>query len=363
MSNERVSELVPKAGCDLDQGEKETRLLVDLNQLTNHHRDRCPAYGRILDILNPGFRSAKVLAEVPFLPVGLFKSHKLISIPEEEIFKILTSSGTSGQALSRVYLDRQTADRQRGALVSSLTSILGTDRLPMIVIDSQTTISSKGPLSARGAGILGMMNFGRDHIFVLDEDLNLKKDELLRYLEKHSGKQLLVYGFTYLVWQYFYKQLNKNDVDLSNAVLIHSGGWKKLNEEQVDNQSFKQSLLELTRLKRIYNFYGMVEQIGSIFLEGEDGYLYAPPFADVIVRDPVNWKEAKLGETGVLQVLSTLPLSYPGHSILTEDLGVVHGIDDSATGRKGKRFSVLGRVPKVELRGCGDVHAYGRAQT
>jgi hypothetical protein len=52
-----------------------------------------------------------------------------------------------------------------------------------------------------------------------------------------------------------------------------------------------------------------------------------------------------------------LPLSYPGHSILTEDMGVVHGIDDSSCGRMGKYFSVVGRVPKAELRGCSDTHA------
>ena len=79
--------------------------------------------------------------------------------------------------------------------------------------------------------------------------------------------------------------------------------------------------------------------------------------ADIIVRDPVTWREAAVGETGVIQVLSVLPLSYPGHSLMTEDLGVVHGIDDSTCGRKGKRFLVVGRVARTELRGCSDTHA------
>jgi hypothetical protein len=52
-------------------------------------------------------------------------------------------------------------------------------------------------------------------------------------------------------------------------------------------------------------------------------------------------------------VLSTLPHSYPGNVLLTEDLGMVHGIDDGDW--PGKRFSVLGRVPTAEARGCGDV--------
>jgi hypothetical protein len=52
-----------------------------------------------------------------------------------------------------------------------------------------------------------------------------------------------------------------------------------------------------------------------------------------------------------------LPTSYPGHSILTEDLGVIHGIDDDPGGWLGKRFSLMGRVPRTQLRGCSDTYA------
>jgi hypothetical protein len=126
----------------------------------------------------------------------------------------------------------------------------------------------------------------------------------------------------------------------------------------VDNATFRSRLQSMTGLHRIYNFYGMVEQVGSVFLEGDDGYLYPPAFADVIVRDPVTWEEAAIGEPGVIQVLSALPHSYPGHSILTEDMGIVHSVDANGTGRGGKAFSVIGRAPRAELRGCSDVHAF-----
>ena len=49
--------------------------------------------------------------------------------------------------------------------------------------------------------------------------------------------------------------------------------------------------------------------------------------------------------------------SYPGNSILTEDLGTIHGIDDCECGRKGKYFTISGRIPKTELRGCSDTFA------
>jgi hypothetical protein len=35
----------------------------------------------------------------------------------------------------------------------------------------------------------------------------------------------------------------------------------------------------------------------------------------------------------------------------------MHSIDGSSSDRRGKAFSVLGRIPKSELRGCSDTHA------
>ena len=50
-----------------------------------------------------------------------------------------------------------------------------------------------------------------------------------------------------------------------------------------------------------------------------------------------------------------LAYSYPGHSILTEDLGKILGVDNCPCGRLGKYFSISGRIKHSELRGCSDV--------
>ena len=60
---------------------------------------------------------------------------------------------------------------------------------------------------------------------------------------------------------------------------------------------------------------------------------------------------------GIIQVLSVLPTSYPGHSLLTEDIGEWTGVDDCPCGRLGRTFRVHGRVARAELRGCSDTHA------
>jgi hypothetical protein len=186
--------------------------------------------------------------------------------------------------------------------------------------------------------------------------MNLDEDGLRAFLEKHGDKPFLMFGFTFMIWQYLYQRIKDKRLDLSNGILIHSGGWKKLQDQAVSNEEFKKRLRDASGLHRIYNFYGMVEQVGSIYLEGEDGYLYPPNFSDIIIRDLNTWEELPPGKPGLIQVVSVLPRSYPGHSILTEDIGIQQETSSSPVVRHGKPFTVVGRVPKAELRGCSDTH-------
>ena len=101
----------------------------------------------------------------------------------------------------------------------------------------------------------------------------------------------------------------------------------------------------------------MVEQTGSIYMECEHGHLHAPVFSDVIIRRPLDFSVADKGEKGIIQVVSILPGSYPGHALLTEDEGILLGEDDCPCGRLGKYFKIVGRMKNAEIRGCSDTYA------
>ena len=324
------------------QGAKEAWLLAGLKDLTARHLSACPAYGDWVRAMFPGWEGAERLAELPWLPVGVFKSHLLRSVPEESVVRVLTSSGTSGQAVSRIALDAETAKAQTRALSSIMQAVLGPKRLPMLIVDSRDAIAGGGALSARGAAILGMMPFGARHAFWLDGGAEA-------FLAAHGGTPFLIFGMTAQVWTH----LRDSGADLSHGILIHGGGWKTLAAQGVSNARFKAELKRRTGLDRVVNFYGMAEQVGSVFLEGEDGSLHAAAAADVIIRDPQTLAEQPPGNPGLIQVVSLLPGSYPGHSILTEDWGVVESVDQGEW--KGKAFTVQGRIPQAELRGCSDV--------
>jgi hypothetical protein len=341
----------------IGRDEKERMLLERLAGLTAHHRAACAPYGRILDLLWDGGAQRGSLDAVPWLPVQLFKTHELRSIPETDVFKVLTSSGTTGQAQSRIFLDRDSAARQTRTLASIMSSVLGPERRPMLIVDARETVRDRRSFNARAAGILGMSTFGRDHLYALNADMTLRREELVEWLHAHRGQSVFVFGFTFMVWRHLLDALAEGEIDLSDAVLIHGGGWKQLQAEAVGAQAFKARLRAVTGLRRAASFYGMVEQIGTVFLECEHGYLHAPNAADVIVRNPRDWSPQPDGRQGVIQVLSALPTSYPGHSLLTEDLGTVISRDRCGCGWLGAALELHGRIPRAELRGCSDTHA------
>lgn len=342
----------------LSPPEKGRQFAAEMSRLTRLHYEGCNFYKSYVD--NFGFKSGNFddVSQVPFVPVRFFKEFELLSVPETEIVKKMTSSGTSGQP-SRIFLDKVTALGQTRALSSIMAGYIGSKRLPMLVIDTPEVVSNRNVFSARAAGVTGFSIFARERAFALNENLDLDFDILQDFLARHSGQEFMIFGFTHLIYSQLVIGLRKlgSVLDLSNGILVHGGGWKKLEALKVSDTQFKAELKELSGLHRVHNYYGMVEQTGSIFVECEHGNMHASDYSEVIVRDPVTFSVLPQNEAGVLQLMSTLPLSYPGHSLLTEDVGEIVSDDVCLCGRNGKSIKIHGRLERAEVRGCSDSYA------
>jgi hypothetical protein len=329
-----------------------------LAELTRHHWERSPEFRRAVRLFGYDPGDERDVEELPFVPVRLFKEFELRSVERAEIVKTMTSSGTTGQAVSRVFLDKETATVQTKVLVKIVSSFTGPKRLPLLIVDVPSVTKDRALFSARGAGIVGFSMLGHDATYLLDESYQIDSARLDAFTARHRGEQVLLFGFTFIVWQHLCQALSRagRRLDL-DGILLHGGGWKKLAALSVDNATFRKTVRDTTGLRAVSNYYGMVEQTGSIFMECSEGVLHASIFSDVIVRDPVTFRPLGPGRTGLLQLVSLLPRSYPGHSILTEDVGEIVGVDDCPCGRKGATFRVHGRIKNAELRGCSDTHA------
>ena len=352
-----IESLYEKDPFSFTQNEKNSLYGQELRELSKHHFDNCPEYRKIIKNFHVDLNKDLQVEDYPYLPVRLFKQYKLSSVANDKEANTLTSSGTSGQQTSKITLDADTSKKQKKVLSRIVTNFLGQQRLPMLVLDSKSVLKDRRLFSARGAGILGFSIFGKNVTYAFDENMNIDFDVVESFLKKHEGKEILLFGFTFMVWLHLYQELKKSNrkLSLENGILIHGGGWKKLLDQSVDNKTFKKSLNEVTGIKKIYNYYGMVEQTGSIFMECEHGHFHCSIFSDVIIRKD-DLSVAPQNEKGLIQLISLLPTSYPGHNILSEDLGTILGEDDCPCGRLGKYFKVHGRVQNAEVRGCSDTY-------
>jgi phenylacetate-coenzyme A ligase PaaK-like adenylate-forming protein len=338
--------------------QKKERFMPYFSELTRYHYNNCGSYRKILDSMgfDPGKQHS--MEDYPFLPVQLFKSAELLSVPHSSVIRRLQSSGTSGQQKSLILLDKENASNQMKVLSKIVSSFIGPKRLPLILVDSENILASHDHLSASATGVLGFSLFGSKTMFALDENMQLKTDQLWEFISRYKDERILLYGFTYKVYLHFCRELRKMGVklDLQNAILIHGGGWKKMQSEAVSAECFNDELLDSCGITDVYDYYGMVEQTGSIFMQCKKGNYHVSVFSELIIRRPTDFSIAGTGEEGLIQVLSLLPSSYPGHSLLTSDKGVLLGEDDCACGRHGKYFRMTERLKMAEIRGCSDTY-------
>ena len=335
---------------------KNSKFLSEINALTKYHINNSSEYKIILEKAYNDKIYANSIDQVPFLPVRLFKEVELRSAPKSEIIKTMRSSGTSSAGVSKIFLDKETSANQIKALTKIVSNFIGSKRKPMLIIDSKSIISNRNEFSARTTGVLGFSIFGKDIEYALDNDLNINIRKIDKFLNKYKNEEVLIFGFTFVVWKKFLKELEKHKkkFNIENGVLIHGGGWKKLKNEMVSDDNFKKKINTHLNISRVHNYYGMVEQTGSIFMECEHGYFHTSEYSDIIIRDQNTFSKISNGKPGLIQLLSILPRSYPGHSILSEDIGIIHGFDDCKCGRKGNYFKVMGRIEEAEIRGCSD---------
>jgi len=361
---ERIESLLSMPPYGQAPEEKEAALLGILKEELDYSRQRNASYKNYIDHWPVDYQSAGRLSDLPFLPVGLLKANPPLSlVSTDEVRRTLTSSATTSQQPSRVVIDSSTARRMTKGVVNIVRDFIGPARRPYLVVDAPDTKGTTNALGARGAAIQGLQPFASEATYCLNLDdqgeLTLNRDKLEKYAREHVDCELLVYGFTFILWNHFIKPLMQEGVclNLPKARILHSGGWKRLQDQAVEKTHFNQELAGVVGCSpdQIIDFYGMVETVGVIYPDCPEGNKHGPAFGDVIVRNPLTLEPVAEGEQGIVQVCSVLPTSFPGHLLLTEDRAEVIAYDGCPCGRRGISFRFAGRIPKTDLRGCGNL--------
>lgn len=330
-----------------------------------HHCTHCPPYARWykkqgVDPQAP----VEDLSNVPYLPVTVFKRFSLRSVGDEKVVRVLKSSATSSQTPSSVALDSITRARQMRTLTVLMGDLIGKGRRPFIVFDAPPGKGADIELSARVAGMRGYLMMASESHYVLDktdEGLALNVDKLRELLERfvENKTPICLIGYTYVLYQYVVAGLLKSGVRFelpAGSSVLHFGGWKRLEHLAVEREAFNADVGRVFVMDelRVRDIYGFTEQLGVIYPDDGHGVRLAPAYTEVFARDPFTLKIQPDGVPGLLQFITPMPHSYPGISILLDDMGRVVSRDKCIDGRYGTRFEVMGRARGAEIRGCGD---------
>jgi len=361
---ERIDRLLSGSPYCVPPGERSLAVLEMLQDELEYACGKSSALQNYVRHWPIDFRHARRIADLPYLPVGLLKAQPPLSLVEPgEIKRTLTSSATTGQSPSRVVLDSATARRMTKSIAIIIQDFIGSSRRPYLVVDVPGSVRGGAELGARGAAIQSLQPFATAVTYCLSQgsrgELALDVKKVLEFADIHRRSSILVYGFTYILWNHLVKPLLAEGIglDMPHVHILHSGGWKRLQDEAVDKREFNEGLARVfgCRPDDVIDFYGMIENVGIIYPDCSAGNKHVPAFGDVVVRNPLTLEPVEVGEQGIVQVCSVLPTSFPGYLLLTEDIAEVTATDGCSCSRRGACFRFVGRVPKAEIRGCGNI--------
>lgn len=359
----RIDELLKEKPYRIDH---RNDFLEAMKESMRHHHKNSEYFRRFLNAQKFSLDKNYSLDNIPFLPAAIFKELELVTGDPNNIKKRAFSSSTTSNKPSVICLDQTTIDRQRIALSQIMGDFLGRKRKVFIIFDSPKTISShEGGLSSRGSAIRGMLLFASRYFFVLKDDFSINIEEFKKASASIKNvEDVCFFGFTWVIYQLFFN-MKREQISIVNSclknmtaqkTLLHIGGWKKMADLNVKKEDFNILVAKclFVRAKEIIDVYGLTEQLGTIYPDCSSGFKHVPLYADIIVRNPNNLLPSVMREKGYLQFLTPIPNSYPGISILSDDMGEIVGLDGCSCGRKGKFFKFSKRDESAELRGCGD---------
>ena len=287
--------------------------------------EACAPYREYLELLGVDPAAVECPKQIPFLPIELFKSHRVYcgSNPPQQIF---TSSSTTGQTPSRHYV----ADLRiyEEAFTRSFELFYGPAE--------QTAIYALLPnyLEREGSSLIymveGLIRRGGGGFYLYDHDA------LLRDMEAHQGKKILL-GVSYALWDLAEEQRGA----LRDVIVMETGGMKGRREE-LPREEFHRLVCDAFGVQSIHSEYGMAELMSQAYSDG-NGIFRTPPWMRICVRDLNDpFRLLPNGATGGVNLIDLANL-YSCSFLQTQDLGKVY--DDGS-------FRILGRISGSEIRGC-----------
>jgi phenylacetate-coenzyme A ligase PaaK-like adenylate-forming protein len=288
-------------------------------------------YGKFCDLLHRTPREVNCVEKIPFLPIALFKSHKVIS-SEASAEVIFSSSGTTSAHTSKHFVtDLKVYEEsfRRGfkhfynkvedyTVLALLPSYLERKGSSLIYMVQDLIEKSNNPASG---------------FYLHDLDALVQK---LKDLEEKGQKTLLI-GVSFALLDL----VERYNLNLKHTIVMETGGMKGRRKEMIRTE-LHEVLKKGLGVQVIHSEYGMTELLSQAYAL-KNGIFECPPWMKILIREPEDamslLPEGKSGGINVIDLANINSCSF----IATQDLGKNLG---------GGKTEILGRFDHSDIRGC-----------
>lgn len=290
-----------------------------------------PIYRSFCDLLYVHPSSVKAIADIPFLPIQFFKTHRILSV-KKPIEATFSSSGTTGKSTSKHYVNN--LDIYKKSFRKGFKTFYGSieDYIILALLPSY--------LEREGSSLIYMVN---DMIskskhpesgFYLNNLSELKST--LITLDAENKKVLLI-GVSFALLDL----VESHTFNLKNTLIMETGGMKGKRKELV-REALHEKLKKGFGVSTIHSEYGMTELLSQAYSKG-NGVFNSPNWMQILTRDAEDALTLNsFNKTGGINIIDLANINSCAF-IATQDLGRVYP-DGS--------FEIMGRFDNSDIRGC-----------
>lgn len=299
---------------------------------------QCAPYRQYVELLGIDPAAVSSVQDIPYLPVELFKTHRVWSAePGSQAEAVFTSSGTTGSETSRHEV--AVAALYDESFSRGFEHFYGPASRWSIFALLPSYLERSGSSLVWMVERLQAQNRAHGGFFLYDHD------KLTQELQKaaQNGEKILLIGVAFALLDYAeYLETHGIRLTLSaDAVVMETGGMKGRRRE-ISREEMHTTLCRAFGVGAIHSEYGMTELLSQAYSAGE-GLFRCPPWMRVRTRDLQSPLVALPAcETGGIDIIDLANL-WSCSFLSIQDRGIVY--DDGS-------FRVLGRIEGAQLRGC-----------
>jgi phenylacetate-coenzyme A ligase PaaK-like adenylate-forming protein len=292
-------------------------------------------YRKFVDYLNVKPEEVKTLEEIPFLPIEVFKNHKILDKnASSDLF--FQSSGTTQMNLSKHHIADETLYQE--SIYKSFEQFIGKpeDFIFLGLLPSY--------LEKQNSSLIYMVDYLMKKSAKPENGYFLyNHEDLFKLLNELKDKKVILFGVSFALLDFLdYCQSNAQTLAYSNFLTVIETGGMKGRKEEMTKDELLSILKNGFKTEKIYSEYSMTELLSQAYSLGENIY-ECPNWMRVLVRnaeDPFGYeKEGRTGAINIIDLANVHSCSF----IATQDLGKT---------LPGGKFQVLGRIDHSDIRGC-----------